>query len=446
MITRRKFIALGSLVAVSFLFPTYLFSKDVDHINPLDINELLKSAKNFRKQGNNNQAKQIYQQIIVQYPSEIRAYDGMRKVLLSQKKKEWEVILMFKAALLLNPNNSELKQRLYKEYFNAVLGNKKIKKAINFNGRLLSDIKQKYETFVQNNPNNKNLQDQYAKISRLLEWNVDSQNPNSNSLLKSYRKSRYKSYKKRFQEKTTVDLEGKLNELLSKPVSPNRTQHIRELYNLIVQKHRKEKNNSVALNKALSYYNNYDKKDPLFLKYIRDLSKLQNSHDALITIEQQNHASKNTYWSALALLDANIRKAVKTQSVLSGNVNNLVIYLESKSYDPRKNFELITRKIKIDILQNQNDNAKQKILDQCKKMIGITNPHYIDQINVLAALYYKKIGDQEGAKRIINIALNPQTFTDSSDVLTKSLAHINIKRSTAKVIHIQNLNKLLNKI
>ncbi len=177
-----------------------MFSKEKNQPDSFDVNALLKSAKNLRKQGKNNQAKQIYQQLISQYPTEIRAYDGMRKILLSQKKKEWEVILMFKSALLLNPNNVALKQRLYREYFNAVLGNKKVKKLINFNGRLLGDIKQKYENLVQNHPNNQNLQQQYIKIQRLFDANADSQSAKNNTALKSYRKNQHKKFQKKISK------------------------------------------------------------------------------------------------------------------------------------------------------------------------------------------------------------------------------------------------------
>lgn len=443
MITRKKFLTLGSLGVISLFFPTYVFSNTKAESNP-DINALLKSAREFRKTGQQAKAKQIYQQIIAQYPNEIRAYDGMRKVILSQKKKEWEVIVMLKAASLANPNNIEIKQRLYKEYFNAALGNKRIKKAINFNGRLLSDIKQKYESFLQSQPNNKNLQKQSAKIDRLIEWNADSQNPNKNVARKAYKKSQHTNFKKRFDEISTSELESKLVKLNAKPFLKERKQHIRELNNLIVKRYRKEKNNAAALNKAMSYYNT-DKNDPLFLKYVRDLAKLQKNYDTLINVETQNHSLKNTFWSALALMDAQLRKAEETNS-LPANLQALTSYLEANAFDPQKKFELVTRKIKIDILKNQPENAKNKILEECKGMFGITNAHFIDRMNVLAAAYYKKAGDTDGIKRILNIAIHPESFINNADTLVKSLAYMNLKRSVSKPIHIQNLNKLLNKI
>lgn len=446
MITRRKFIVLGSLGALSVIFPNYLFSGSKNLTGSLDVDALLKNAKVLRKQGNSSQAKQIYQQIILQYPNEIRAYDGLRKVLLAQKKKEWEVILMFQSALLLNPDNLEIKQRLYREYFNAALGNKKIKKAINFNGRLLDDIKQKYETFVQKHPDNKNLQEQFVKIKRLLDCNADSQNPNSNVSLKSHRKNQYKNFKKRFEEASNSELETKLNTLLAKPASPDRKQHIRELHSLIVQRYRKEKNNQEALNKAVAYYNGIDKQDPLFLKYIRDLSKLQKRFDLLISIETQNHTLKNTFWSGIALLDVHLKKAEDQNTPLPSQLNPLLQFLEADVDSPDKKFELNTRKIKLDILRNQPDAARDKIMLQCRNMFGTSNTHSIDRMNVLIAKYYAKNGDTEGKSKILNVVSNPKPYFGNGDPLIKSIALMNQNRASGKPVHLQNLQKLINKL
>ncbi|MCT2562275.1 tetratricopeptide repeat protein [Chryseobacterium herbae] len=446
MITRKKFLTLGTLGVISFFFPTYLFSNSKSISGSLDVNTLLKNARNFRKQGENNQAKEIYQQIISQYPNEIRAYDGMRKTLLSQKKKEWEVILMFKGALLLNPNNVALKQRLYREYFNAALGNKKIKKVINFNGRLLSEVRQKYETFVQNHPNNSNIQKQFAKISRLMEWNADTQNSNNNTALKTYKKTQHKNFKKRFNDIPLSQLETKLNTLLSKPLSKDRKQHIRELHNVVIRKYRKDKNNITALNKALSYYNTVDKNDPLILKYIRDLTKLQKNFDTLITIETQNHTQKNSFWSALALLDAHLKKTEDQNIPVPFQLNSLIQFLEDNIDNPDKKFEFNTRKIKLDILRNQPEAAKDKIMTICKSMFGVSNTHSIDRMNVLIAKYYAKKGDAEGKNRVLSIASNPQSYAENTDPLIQSIALMNQNRASVKSVHIQNLQKLISKL
>jgi len=446
MITRKEFLSLSSLGIFSLLFPSLIFSKNKSEHVSTDLNALLKSASDLRKQKKFGQANQIYQQIITQYPNEIRAYDGMRKSLLAQKNKEWQVIIMLKAALLLNPNNVQLKKRLYKEYLSAVLGNKKIKNLINFNGRLLTEVKQRYENFVQNHPNDIDLQKQYLKISKLLEWNADTQNPNQNLSLKKYKKQQYKGFKTRFDSLTVLQLDTKLNELLAKTYSKDRQQHIRELYKHYFKKLRKNKDNSQALDKALNYYNTIDKKDPLFLKYIRDLARYQKKYDLLISVETQNHTLKNNFWSALALLDVYIRKAEHQQNALSSNTTQLIIFLEAEINAPDMKFEFITRKIKLDILANQLTAAKDKIMNQCKDMYGISNTHSIDRMNVLIASYLKKTGDVEGKNKVLNIAVSPISYLDHSDLFVQSIAMMNQNRKFTKNIHIENLQKLINKL
>ncbi len=201
------------------------------------------------------------------------------------------------------------------------------------------------------------------------------------------------------------------------------------------------------MNKAISYYDTVDKSDPLFLKYIRDLSKLQHKYDILISIETQNHTLKKSFWSALALLDAHIKKAYHQHISLSPTTTiSLLSFLETETDTPEKKFELITRKIKLDILSNQLNSAKDKILKQCKNMYGISNTHTIDRMNMLIAHYYVKNGDNEGKNRILSIVINPQSFIESSDNLIQSLALINQNRNFAKIVHTQNLQRLINNL
>lgn len=446
MINRKEFISLSSLGIVSLFFPTYYFSKAKQNISPAtDLNFLLKKAADLRKQEKYNQAKVIYQQIFIQFPTEIRAYDGMRKTLLGQKKN-WEVILMLRAALLINPSNDELKQRLYKEYFTASLGNKKVASLINHSGRLLTEVQQKFSIFVQAHPNNINIQKQYLKISKLLEWNADTTNPKNNSALIFHRKQQYLKYKARFDSFTPLQVESKLNILLAKPYAIDRKMHIRELYISTFRTLRSEKNNEAALSKALNYLNTIDNSDPLFLKFCRDLSKLLKKNDVLISLEINNHSVKNSFWSALALLDAYIRKAEQQRSALPYQTSTLLSFIESRIDTPSQKFEVNARSIKMDLLNNQTDSAKNKILNLCNRMGGVTNSHTIDRVNLLVAHYYIRIGHLDRKNSIVKIAINPQSYIDNSDVIVKAVAFMNLNRSYAKSLHLQNLKKLISNL
>lgn len=445
MITRKTFLSLSSLGIISLLFPSFLFSKTKSGSFE-DVNKLLKSAADLRRQKKWGEAQNKYKQIIQQYPNEIRAYDGMRKTLLSEKKKEWEVILMFRAALALNPDNSDLQRRLYKEYMNASLGNKKIKKLIAFDGRLLSDVKTKFEGLTDLNARSKNTDKQYSKICKLVELNADSVHPHKNTALKAYNKKQYQSYKSRFDALSSDQLEIELKGLLAKPDSPDRKQHIRELYKVSVNTLKKEKKGPEALNKALNYYNTIDKKDPLFLGYIRQLGRYQRQFDTLITVETQNHALKNSFWSAVSLFDIHFLKSKEQNAPFSSTLDPLLVSMAKEVNDYNMDLEVNLRKIRLNIYKNNLAEAKTQILTQCKNMRGLSNAHIIDKMNVVIAEFYHKSGDNDGKKRIVKIAMQPRSFTDGEDDLVKLLALINMNRSYDKPVHIQNLNLQISKI
>lgn len=445
MITRKTFLSLSSLGLASLLFPNFLFSKSLLKTSS-DVKQLLKSAADHRKQKKLVEAQNIYRQIIAQYPNEIRAYDGLRKTLLSEKNKEWEVILMFRNALALNPESIELQRRLYREYINASLGNKKVKKLIAFNGNLLSDVKQKYEGFIDSNARSINTDKQYSKICKLVELNADSVHPHKNTALKAYNKKQYQSFKSRFDALSSDQLEIELKELLAKPDSPDRKQHIRELYKVSVTTLKKEKKGPEAFNKALTYYNTIDKKDPLFLGYIRQLGRYQRQFDTLITVETQNHALKNSFWSAISLFDIHFLKSKEQNAPFSSTLDPLLASMAKEVNDYNMDLEVNLRKIRLNIYKNNLAEAKAQIITQCKNMRGLSNAHIIDKMNVVIAEFYHKSGDNDSKKRIVKIAMQPRSFTDGEDELVKLLALINMNRNYDKPVHIQNLNLQISKI
>lgn len=445
MITRKKFLALSSLGAVSLLFPDFLFSKPFQRTGIIDVNASLKEAAILRRKKKLTEAKKVYDEILSKYPGEVRAYDGLRKIILFNGKQE-DVIKLLVNAVSMNPENIEIKQRLYREYFNAALGNKKLAGTLGIEGRILKDVQEKYTSFLKVHPNGHNVANQLKKIDRLIEWNADTENPHTNNPLKQYGKDQYLSYKNRLGNLSGEQASRKLNELLSKPDPDIRRPHIRELYQLTFKGYRKEKQAEVALEHAVKYYNTVDKLDPLFIKNIRDLSKLQKKYDLLINIESQNHAIKKTFWSALALFDAHLRKVEHNRTPVPSEVNTLMAFLKANTLAPNKRFECVTRQIKLDVVVGETAFARGKIVEECKNMFGISNVHTIDRMNVLAAKYYVRTGDQEGKKMVMNIAIDPQSYIDHMDDLVRSLALINLKRDSSKIGHLQNLQKLINKL
>jgi len=440
MITRRKFLMMGSLGILSTLTPGLLFSNTFSNSNP-DTIALLKKARRYRKQGRLNLAKSTYQEVLAIDPTEVRAYNGIRKILLNKKNKEFEVIQLYQQAVANIPNNLRIRRSLYNEYSKAALGNKKVLQKINMPGRMLLHVKSKYEEMIANYPEKKNLQKQLEKIEKYIQLNVDTEHPHNNKRLKSFRKELKKNHKKRFDglpaQKTTL----MLAELEAKPVSNDRVHHIREMSKVNIKALRAEKRYSEALDASENFLNKKSATDPFFIKQFRDLAKQLNQYDKLLTFETQNHTTKNNFWSAIALFDAHYRKTEKQNQSAPAIMDSLIQFMEGKVNDPRQQFELDTRKIKIEFLKNNLSLAKDKIINQCEAMMGISAPHNIDRVNVIIAQYYKKISDNEAKSVIINIAINPKSFLENSDEIKKSIALMNMGRSYENPVHIQNLQR-----
>ena len=311
---------MGSLGILSVLTPGFLFSNTISNSNP-DTIALLKKARRYRKQGKLNLAKSTYQEVLTIDPTEVRAYNGIRKILLNKKNKEFEVIQLYQQALKHIPNNLRIKRSLYNEYSKAALGNRKVLQQINIPGRMLLHVKSKYEEMIAAYPEKKNLQKQLEKIEKYIQLNLDTENPHNNRPLKAYRKQQKKNHKKRFDvlpaQKTTL----MLAELEAKPISNDRAQHIREMSKVNIKALRTEKRYSEALDASEVFLNTKNSTDPLFIKQFRDLAKQLHQHDRLLSFETKNHATKYTFWSAVSLFDAYYRKAEKQKNKLIRNQN-----------------------------------------------------------------------------------------------------------------------------
>ncbi|MEN2436825.1 hypothetical protein AAH994_15535 [Weeksellaceae bacterium A-14] len=446
MITRKKFLYLGSLSLLWSLIPSYAFSREIKALSENDTLSLLKKARSYRKHKKLNLATRTYKQVLDIDPTEIRAYNGIRKILLNKKNKEYEVIQLYQKALVYFPDNIRIKRRLYNEYFKVAIGNKKVLQEINFPGRLLLHVRNKYEEMLADYPEKKNLQKQLEKIEKYIELNVDTENPHNNIALKAYRKEQKKNHKRRFDGLSAQKTTSMLAELEAKPVSMDRVQHIREMSKVNVQALRAEKRYSEALDASEVFLNTKSIKDPLFVKQFRDLAKYLHQYDRLLSFEKKNHAAKNSFWSACSLFDAYLKKAARDNSDVDKQTLSLLQFLEDNCAAPDQIFELNTRRIKLLIGINDLQNAFNKILSQCNDMTGISNSHLIDRMNVIIGEYCKKQGEITILQSIVDIALNPKPYLRDENELVKSIALLNSGRSYDKSVHIQNLQQKINSL
>lgn len=445
MITRKNFLRIGSLGIASILVPNFLFSKS-SSLLPEDVTTLLKQARRYRRQGRFSKAKTTYQQVLSLDETEIRAYNGIRKILLKEKHKELEVIQLYQQAISNLPNHFRLKRGLYGEYLRASIGNQKLFRQLNLtSGRPLSFVKEKYDALLQERPDNKNLQKQVAKINKYIAMNVDTVYAHKNKAVKQFRKDNKKAHKARFATLTSVETTQRLADLNALPANPDRQQHIREMNQVNIKALRTDKNYAAALTATEAYLTDVSNSDPYFIKQFRDLSKQLNKYDKLINFETQNHAVKNTYWSAVALFDAYQRKAEETNQSTSTNMDTLLTFIQKNYNNPMQRFEAATRKIKLSLLKNELSAVRELLIEQCKEKMLVSDSHSIDRINILIAKYWKKSGESD-YKKIISICSLPKDYLQSTDELVYNASLMNMNRSKSKAIHINQLQYRISKL
>jgi len=446
MITRKNFLKVSSLGIASILIPNFLFSKS-SFLSPVDdVTTLLKQARRYRRQGRFAKAKTTYQQILSIDSSELRAYNGIRKILLREKHKELEVIQLYQQALSNVPNNFRLKRSLYGEYLRASIGNQKLFKQLNLTaGRPLSFVKQQFYGLLEERPHNKNIQRQVAKIDQYITMNVDTTYAHKNKAIKQFRKENKKAYKARFATLTSVETTQRLADLNALPTNPDRQQHIREMNQVNVKALRTDKNYAAALTATEAYLNDVNSSDAYFIKQFRDLSKQLNQYDKLINFETQNHASKNTFWSAIALFDAYQRKAEKMNQQPPAIMDTLLQFIKSNYNNPMQRFEAATRKIKLSLLRNELNIVRELLIERCKEKMLVSDSHSIDRLNILIAKYWKKNGETN-YKKILSICSLPNDYIQSTDELISNASLMNMNRARNKAVHIDQLQYRVSKL
>lgn len=448
MISRKKFLRLTGLGIAASITPNLILSQTFPKsLLTDDVKALLKKAKKLRKQGKLNQAKSKYQEVLAIDPAEVRAYNGIRKILLSKKNQESQVIQLYQQAANNIPNNLKIRRRLYSQYVKVALGNKKLIPQLNIPGRILMHVKGQYETLLnQNYPNKKNLAKELAKINKYITLNVDTTDARKNKALKDYRKENRRAHKNRFSHLAAHETAQALTVLQAKTASIDRVPQIREMSKVNILALRKEKNYPEALNASLDYLNTVSKSDPYFIKQFRELSKQLKSYDNLIAFEQYNHTQKKSFWSAVSLFDAHFNKSEHESSTGSTIMDSLIQELKMKSATPQQIFELYTRQIKYNLLKNNFESAKTQLLELCKQKMGISDAHTIDRLNLIIAKYYARQNDQANKNKILKIINKPNGFFENQDELTQHIALINMNRSHKNPIHLQQLQQNINNL
>jgi hypothetical protein len=441
--TRRKFITTSTLAVVSLSVSNIIVGKSllkpiVFTNNPLlTITQQLRNASLKRKAGLFLDARNIYNQIILISPSEIRAYDGIRKLLLFQKFKELEVLQLYENGLLQNPNSAIFKSRIAKEYRNLSLGNKKFETQLNLTEDLLIKSKNLFEEIKIENPEDFHAIIQYDNVAEKINFSASSTDARTNNQIKAKKKIHHHEHKIRFEVDSEQEIKIKLDKLLDKTSNDFRDIHVRETYRAYIKKLKLNQkfDQAAIITKELFLF---DKNDTQSLKIARNVCNKDKKYDVLESIERKNDTIKKSFWSKNALLNVLIKRYSKEGVGSLSEMQSILNTTNNKKRTFYQKFEYRTSEIKLSILKNNNTITMNLLNVFADNLIGISSAHFIDKFNMLCVKYYKKINDKKTAMTVLGIALKEKN-TKISDPFLKKLIDININKETEKPIHNQRL-------
>lgn len=443
MVSRKRFLQLSALSAVSLLIPSYFFSENTTSPQNLlttdDVNTLLKSAKAFCNEKKWAKAKGKYEQIISSRPQEVRAYDGLRRCIFQKPKQESAYLQILENAVKQYPDNKELKQRLYSQYIKIATGNKKFSRLKNNN--LLGLAQNKFSELAAQHPDDQGLQNQLAKVNKLISFNAGEVHHKKNTNIKQLHKHNQKLFKARFDHLTNEQLSVKLTQLKDKAYKKERENHIRELYLLLINRNLKNHSADQAIYFAKEYYNLYPK-DRSAVYWARRLGQQKKDTQTLLLIEEKNHQTRQNFWSAASYFAA----TKKYQASNTSKLQLLLSDMEQKKTDENQEFILQCKKIDFYLQQNQIGEAENNINSLLKRKAGIKNTSIIDSVNILVIKYLKKTQQEGLIQKFPYLIINAKDLTASSDPWEQKIAQLNQNRNFSKSTYIEKLQKFLNKV
>lgn len=392
---------------------------------------------------NLDDARDIYDQIITINPMEVRAHDGIRKILLQDKYNEVEVLSLFINSLNQSPTFLPFKARVAQEYMRIALGNKKFVNQLNSSQDLLLTSKELFDQIRVEAPTVQQYQVQYQKADFRLQHNSTTLDARDNPDLKVKRRKNRTAYQNRFDNMTSVEIDSRLQSLIfnqTKQFNQNRVHHLREVYKIYINKLVYENKIPDAVENCEQLYE-IDPDDCNSLFLIRAICNKHKQYEVLEVIERRNNVRKNTEWSQLALYDVLLKRYVTEGYGNLNEMENIIRSIVTEDRSLTHVVEVKTREIKLAFAQSQWTLANNLLKSLADIMQGITSAHWIDRFNYLCIAYYKKNNDIEKSLIVINIALG-QNELPITDLLLQKIQSVNKTRFTPKAIHNDRLNRL----
>lgn len=422
MDSRRDFIRKTSLGGIGVMITSNFLVSTTLSVPEQTLSQQLFNAANLRKIGNINGAIQLFDIIISNYPSELRAYDGKRLCLAKQKHKEQSIYNMFHQAFQQFPNNPEFKMRWARTAMMLALGNQKFSEIISSREALLEQAKLAFEELTIEYPDNVQYRDLLKKAKDKIDFNVISIDPRINQDVRDNKSEERRKYKIRLHHLSYETLQNKLQYLLSKEVDEKRNKKIKELYLVIFRKSFADRNFNVLFQILEEFYS-WNKLDTNTINFIRVTCNKFNNYDFLASIEQQNHFIRNTIWSAISYSEAIIKRKKHTNlgdiSEIHGILNASDLKITNAIQLFEKNYILATTML----MQNRTQEAKELLTQLSKELIGTTNNEFLVRYTVLIAKYYKSIQKNELMQLTLKIGLQ-STDEAKGEELLKSLIEL----------------------
>lgn len=451
-INRRKFVQRTSLVLLGSLIPmnTYsniLSTNTVDKkLSTKDLSKRLKAAADLRKNGSLGRAKRKFFKIIEDYPNSIIAYDGLRKTLLQDKFRELEVLQLYENGLALNPDNKNFKERLAKEYMRLALGNKKFSKQ-NYNSEnLLVKSRKLFKQLKEDYPERKEYADLLQKVKRKNKQNADSIDARENIELKSFKKSQRKKFRKRFDNANLEVLENKLNQLLGKPKNISRNKNIKELYNLIISKLRKENNWEEVFSYSIALYQ-FDKTDSKSIQKVKKYAIKTKNFNQLVKVCEENDNAKKTFWSKLSFFDSYLKRYRKEKKGNISKLQGVLSELDKKITNTNQLIEVKVRLIRLSFLEKDFTKTESNLIDLGELLFRTENCHLAIRYSILLARFYSRQKDFQKSIEIVQYALGQSNrLSDSDSKLSVCIADVNQAVTIEKAVHKERLNRILSKL
>ncbi|WP_025125363.1 hypothetical protein [Myroides odoratimimus] len=449
---RKKFILSSSffLLGMNFLkastlIPSSCFQEPIK--GNTNINLLLKKAADLRKSnfvkkqnkgamsrrmffsspinGTNN-IYAIYDQILEDSPTEIRAYNGKRKLMLQESESVLDIVNMYLKGVELNSHDALFKDRLAKEYLRVLTGSfksiKSLPSPLNNKKELLDAIEKYYVEAIALDSNNQQLLVQLEKLRELKGLGFFEVDSRKNKQLKHRKKANKALVRNENRLMTSSDHLKKIKRLNARDIDDYRNSELQLSEKKYIKSLQKEKNYAKAVEESVKYYKR-NPEDVDGLKLVRITLKKNKRYDLLESIERDNNKRQNTLWSHIALFNVLMKRIELTRSKNYTELDTILLNAKKLAEFNNEKFELKCKELFLGIYK-KTPSMSQQLLEYGQELVGLRVPYRIDRYTRLCVDYYMSIGEIDKALTAIDIVVSLNTDSQLEDSILDTLRRI----------------------